>query len=449
MQNWAEKKVLILGLSKSGIAAAKYLNKKGADVFITELRPRCPQDDAVISELENLGIKIETGGHSDEFMKNSSIAVISPGIPPKANILTKLAERKIHVISEIELAFEETSKPFIAITGTNGKTTTTELTTHILKENYKAKACGNIGNPPCDYLQEDIEYFVCEMSSYQIATSTVFQAQIACWLNFTPDHLDWHDGADNYFNAKAKLFLPPQSPVFAVFNGAERKLLEFSKKVSSRVFLFDAETSDNCCYIKRESIFFKRGLKEEKIIALKDCPLTGRHNYQNIMCAVITAKIIGIENQNIVRAIKSFKAPEHRLEYVVEAGGIKFYNDSKATNPEAAIAAIKSFEKNTVLIAGGRDKNTDLSEFCKEIKKHVETVILIGEAGERFAANLKKRGFNNIIFESTLESAVDKSMELKPEVVLLSPACASFDMFGSYEHRGKVFKDYVLSKIHK
>ncbi|HNW26748.1 MAG TPA: UDP-N-acetylmuramoyl-L-alanine--D-glutamate ligase [Candidatus Gastranaerophilaceae bacterium] len=449
MQNWVEKKVLILGLSKSGIAAAKYLRKKGAEVFITELREQKPEDKNTIFELEKLGIKVEMGGHSDKFIENSSIAVTSPGIPPKAEIFKKLKERKIHVISEVELAYEETSKPFVAITGTNGKTTTTALTAQILNQEYKAQACGNIGSPPCDYLEKDVEYFVCEMSSYQIATSTVFQAQIACWLNFTPDHLDWHDGVDNYFDAKAKLFLPPQSPIFAVFNGADEKLLEFSKKVPSQVFLFDKETSDNCCYIKDAAIFFKRNRQEEKIIDLKDCPLVGHHNYQNIMCSVIVAKLVGIENKNIATAIKSFKAPEHRLEYVAQVNGIKFYNDSKATNPEAAIVAIKSFDKNTVLIAGGRDKNTDLGEFCEEVKKHINTVILIGEAGERFATNLKERGFDNIIFESTLESAIDKSMELKPEVVLLSPACASFDMFKSYEHRGEVFKDYVLFKIHK
>lgn len=447
MQNWFEKKVLILGLSKSGIAAAKYLNKKGANVFITELREQTPEDEKNILELEALGIKIETGAHSDKFIENSSIAVCSPGIPPKSEIFSKLKERKIHVISEVELAFEETSKPFVAITGTNGKTTTTALTSHILNSEYKAKACGNIGSPPCDYLQEDIDYFVCEMSSYQIATSIVFQAQIACWLNFTPDHLDWHDGIDNYFDAKAKLFLPPQSPVFAIFNGADEKLLEFSKKVSSQVFLFDKEIEDNCSYIKNGAIFFKRNKIEEKIIAIKECPLVGHHNYQNIMCSVIVAKIVGIENKNIIDAIKSFKSPEHRLEYVTEIKGIKFYNDSKATNPEAAVVAIKSFDKNTVLIAGGRDKNTDLGEFCEEIKKHIKTVILIGEASERFAKNLKERGFSNIIFENTLEEAIDKSIQLTPEVVLLSPACASFDMFKSYEQRGEVFKNYVLSKI--
>jgi UDP-N-acetylmuramoylalanine--D-glutamate ligase len=205
---------------------------------------------------------------------------------------------------------------------------------------------------------------------------------------------------------------------------------------------------DNCSYIKNDSIYFKRNKKEEEIIELKDCPLVGHHNYQNIMCSVIVAKLVGVENEKIKESIKQFRSPEHRLEFVRNYQGIDFYNDSKATNPEAAIVAIKSFNNTDVtLIAGGRDKNTDLTEFCQEINAHIKTVILIGEASERFDENLKKNNFNNIIFEKTLESAIDKAIELKPNVVLLSPACASFDMFNSYEERGTVFKEYVISKI--
>lgn len=445
--SWFEKKVLILGLSKSGIAAAKYLNRHGADVFITELREEKTEDISVIDELKALGIQVEMGGHSQEFIQDSYLAVTSPGIPPKSGIFKKLTAENIPIISEVELAYKESRKPFIAITGTNGKTTTTALVSHILQQEYKAPACGNIGNPPCALIDEDIDYFVCEMSSYQIATSKSFQAQIACWLNFTPDHLDWHEGIDNYFEAKAKLFKAPQTPAFAVFNGTDEKLLEFSMSVESEVFLFDKEVEHNCCYIKDNSIYFKKTGKEEFIIKLSECPIVGHHNYQNIMCAVIIAKLVGLENKKIATAIKTFKSPEHRLEFVREYNGIKFYNDSKATNPEAAIVAIKSFNNvNAILIAGGRDKNTDLKEFCKEIKQHIKTVILIGEASQRFKENLNKNDFNNIIFSSTLEEAIDKSIELKPGVVLLSPACASFDMFGSYEERGKVFKDYVLSK---
>lgn len=447
MKKWFDKKVIILGLSKSGISAAKYLNRHGAEVFITELREQKDKDSQTIEELNSLGIKVEMGGHSDEFIKDSYVAITSPGIPPHSEIFKKLQAAKVSVISEVELAYEESTKPFIAITGTNGKTTTTALTAHILQQEYKAEACGNIGNPPCDLLDTEIDYFVCEMSSYQIAMSNTFQAQIACWLNFTPDHLDWHGGLENYFDAKAKLFKTPQNPIFAIFNGTDEKLLEFSKTVQSEVFLFAKEVEDNCSYVKNNAIYFKRNKKEEHILDLKDCPLVGEHNYQNIMCAVIIAKLTGLENEKIKAAIQTFKAPEHRLEFVRNYNGADFYNDSKATNPEAAIVAIKSFDdKNVVLLAGGRDKNTDLTEFCQEIKNHITTVILIGEATERFEQDLKKNGFDNIIIQDTFTNAIDKAIELKPQVVLLSPACASFDMFKSYEQRGEVFKEYVLSK---
>lgn len=451
-KNWYDKKILVLGLSKSGISAAKYLNKKGAEVFITELREQKEEDIQTIKELNELNINVEMGGHSDGFIKDSYLAVTSPGIPPSADIFQKLKEENINVISEVELAYEESQKPFIAITGTNGKTTTTALTAHILQSDYKAFECGNIGTPPCDLLEKaqegEVDYFVCEMSSFQIATSHTFQAQIACWLNFTPDHLDWHGGIDNYFEAKAKLFKLPQLPIFAIFNGADKKLLDFSKTCQGEVFLFALEAEDNCCWVKNEGIYFKRNKIEEKIIDIKDCPIIGEHNLQNIMCAVIVAKLTGVGNDKIKTAIMDFKAPEHRLEKVCEYNNITFYNDSKATNPEAAIVAIKSFNNvNAVLIAGGRDKNTDLAEFCEAVKAHIKTVILIGEASNRFEENLKKNGFDNIIFEKTLEGAIDKSIELRPQVVLLSPACASYDMFKSYEERGMVFKEYARSKI--
>lgn len=443
-----DKKVLILGFSKSGISAAKYLNNVGANVYITEYRDKKTEDDESLKKLENIGIQVEFGGHSNEFIKDAYIAVTSPGIPPRAEIMQKLSEAHIPVISEIELAFTQTQTPFIAITGTNGKTTTTALTAHILSSEFKAEPCGNYGVPPCDLLNEDIDFFVCECSSFQLEYSNAFQPQISVFTNFTPDHIDWHQGLENYFKAKAKIFKSPQAPTFSVLNAKDAKLLEFSKECNGTVFLFDENIGENCSYIKDEAIYFKRDGKEDKIIELKDCPLIGNHNYQNVMCAVIVAKLEGISDDNIRKSIMSFKVPEHRLEKFAQKGKTVFYNDSKATNPEASLVAINSFNNcDVVLIAGGRDKNTDLTEFCEAINKHIKTVILIGEATNRFDENLKKNGFENIFKENSMQDAIDKSLELNPDVVLLSPACASFDMFSGYEERGKVFKEYVLSKI--
>ncbi len=447
MINWHDKKVLIMGFSMSGKSAAKYLARHGADVFITENREQKEEDLKDIQELEGLGIKIEFGGNSDEFLNDSYMAIVSPSVPKESELYKKVQEKNIQIISEIELAYKETGRPFIGITGTNGKTTVTALTSHILSSEYKAPECGNIGVPPTSLLDNDVDYFVCELSSFQMEHTNAFKAQIACWTNFTPDHITWHGTLENYFDAKAKLFRNPTASAFAVLNGADEKLLEFSKTVGGTVFLFDKEVEDNCCYIKDESIFYKRNGKEEFIIKLADCPLIGHHNYQNIMCCVIMAKIIGISNEHIQERIKDFVVPEHRLEKVREYNGITFYNDSKATNPEASIVAINSFNNTDVtLIAGGRDKLTTLDEFCESVKQHIKTVILIGEATERFEEALKKSGFDNILKADTMESAIDKAIELKPNNVLLSPACASFDMFKGYEERGTVFKNYVLSK---
>ena len=446
---WENKKVLILGFSLSGKAAARFLSNKkelGVKIFITEQREYKPEDEKDMKELEALGVRMEFGGHSDEFTSGVDIAVASPSFPLDSELYLKLKNNNVEIISELDVAYLESDKPFIAITGTNGKTTTTALVSHMLSARYNSPVCGNIGKPPCDLLEDKVDYFVCEVSSFQAEHNKYFNPKIACWTNFTPDHITWHGTLENYFNAKAKLF--EGDVEYSVLNGADEKLLEFSKsdKCKGKIFLFDKET-DNSSYIKNDTIYFKNDGIEEKIIDLKDCPLVGHHNYQNIMCGVIISKIVGLTDDEIRTTIMSFRAPEHRLEKVTEFDGITFYNDSKATNPEASIVAIDSFNnQNVVLIAGGRDKFTDLTEFCESVKKHITTVVLIGEAADRFEENLKNNGFSNIIREQTFEGAIDKSIELKPNVVLLSPACASFDMFTGYVQRGKVFKDYVLSK---
>lgn len=440
-----DKKVLVLGFSKSGISAAKFLKSAGADVYITENKDETKDDREKIDEVVKLGINLEFGGHSDEFIKNADLAVTSPGIPPKSEIMQKLKSKNINVISEIELAYLNTEKPFIAITGTNGKTTTTALTAHILSSKYKAVPCGNYGKPPCDLLYDDLDWFVCECSSFQLEYSPTFMPEISVFTNLTPDHIDWHDGIENYFNAKAKIF---KNPKYSVLNGKDERLVKLSKSAGGKVFLFDSKTGENCSYIKNDGIYYKEDGQEELIITLSDCPLIGNHNYQNVMCAVIAAKAAGVKTSDIRERIMSFEVPEHRLEKFAQKGKTVFYNDSKATNPEASLVAINSFNDCDVcLIAGGRDKNTDLKEFCDAVNKHIKTVILIGEATDRFYENLVDNGFESIIKEHTFEDAIDKSIELNPDVVLLSPACASFDMFKGYEERGKVFKEYVLSKI--
>lgn len=450
--NLRGKKVLVLGLSVSGTAAAKCLNRHGADVWLSEYSQADNlSQKETIENLKNLGIKVETGGHSDEFIENSQLVVTSPSVPQDSPIMKELTKKGIEVISEVELASKLTTKPFIAITGTNGKTTTTALTAHILNSEYVAEPCGNYGKPPCDLVDNsDIDYFVCECSSFQLAYSPEFRPKISVFTNFTPDHITWHKTLENYFGAKARIFKSKQAPEYAVLNAKDEKLKDFAKQLNTTVFFFGDELGENCSYVKDGVIFFKQNGVEEKIIDLKDCPFIGEHNWQNAECAIICAKLEGISSENIKKSIMSFEVPEHRLEKFAMYNGITFYNDSKATNPEASLVAIKSFnDKDVVLIAGGRDKLTDLTEFCEAVKEHISTVILIGEATERFEESLIKQSFTNIIKEKSMERSVERAIKLKPDVVLLSPACASFDMFSGYEERGKVFKADVLSKIGK
>ncbi|MGN0030722.1 MAG: UDP-N-acetylmuramoyl-L-alanine--D-glutamate ligase [Candidatus Gastranaerophilaceae bacterium] len=459
-QDLRGQKILVLGLSKSGIAAAKLAKRHGADVYLSEGNNVSQDRLHLVEELKELGINVEYGGHSDKFISKSDIAVTSPGIPPHSDIIQKLKSHNIETISELEFASRENDennkkKEFITITGTNGKTTTTALTEFILKKaGLKAKACGNIGIPASDLVDEDdLDWLVCEASSFQLEMTKFFGSFVSVWTNFTPDHIDWHNGLENYFNAKTKAF---KYSVYSVLNAKDEKLVEFANSIQEdkdTIFFFDGNIGDNCCYIENDEIKYKELGDVETVIKLSDCPLIGHHNYQNIMCAIICAKLAGnyngrIKTETIKNAIMEFKAPAHRLEKITTKNGITFYNDSKATNPEAAIVAINSFNNTDVaLIAGGRDKNTDLTEFCDAVKKHIKTVILIGEATERFEENLKNNGFNNIIRENSMQEAIDKGIELHPDVVLLSPACASFDMFTSYENRGEVFREYVLQRV--
>ena len=440
--------ILVLGLSKSGVAAAKLAKKRGATVRLSEGNPLSEKNKSKFEELEALGIEFEVGSHSEEFIEGANLVITSPGIAPHSEIIKKLQVMGVEIISELEFAYRMSDVPFIIITGTNGKTTTTALTEHVLSKKMKVKACGNIGVPTCEIVDEDLDFFVCEASSFQLEMTSQLKPFISVWTNFTPDHIDWHQGLENYFNAKAKIFKNSQASEYSVLNAKDEKLMEFSSQAAGKVFYFAGKNGENCCFVEDGEIKYMSDGICESIIKISQCPLIGEHNYQNIMCAVICAKLVGVDNETIRNAIMEFRAPAHRLEKIREFNGITFYNDSKATNPEASIVAINSFnDTDVVLIAGGRDKNTDLKEFCESVNNHIKTVILIGEASDRFEENLLKSGFDNIIRERTLEDAIDKGIELSPEVVLLSPACASFDMFTSYENRGDVFREYVLSRV--
>ncbi|MFH0702473.1 MAG: UDP-N-acetylmuramoyl-L-alanine--D-glutamate ligase [bacterium] len=447
-KNWNNDNITILGLSLSGIAAAKYLAQRGANCIISEKRAETSEDHEKIRELNSLEIKVEMGGHKQETILKSNLIITSPGIPPHSDVIKLAKENKIRIISEIELAYIESDKPFIAITGTNGKTTTTKLVSEMLMNaGYNAPACGNIGLPPVSILENNIDYFVAELSSFQITTSPTFKPQIAVFLNYTPDHIDWHGSEEAYFEAKASLFTNFRSPVWIVLNACDAKVLELKHKTLSKIIFFGRETSGQSVYIQDTGIVWKNKTKIREIIELKDIPLLGKHNFKNVMAAIAVALTVGISPKTIKSTIVGFKPPEHRLEYVNTIDGIAYYNDSKATNCDSTICALKAFEdKKVVLIAGGRDKGTNLDELAQTIKKHAEAVVLIGEAAERFKKALTASKYKNIYNADSLEEAVDIASNLKLGPVLLAPACASFDMFKNFEERGRIFKDYVNKK---
>ena len=440
-----DKKILILGFSTTGLACAKYFARHNAKVYVSEFSQMKDSQKNEAQELENLGVKLEFGNHSDEFIKNSEFCILSPSIPTDAPVLKKLDELNIKYFSDLEYVSKFDSDKIVLITGTNGKTTTTALVSHILSQKYNAPSAGNIGISTIEYLDKNVDYYSIEASSYQLYYSPTLAPKIGIFTNLTPDHILWHKTLDNYFEAKAKPFRNMTEDDFAILNYDDEKVRSLSSEIKAKVYYFslNKQNVSNQAYLKDNKIFFN----EEEIININELQIVGSHNIQNAMCAIISAKILNLDNETIKNSLKTFKAIEHRLEFVRTIEGTSYYNDSKGTNPEASIVAINSFEdKKVVLIAGGRDKKTSLKDFIEAVKQKISKVILIGEATKRFRDELSKEGYINIVNSKTLEEAIDIASLDKPDVVLLSPACASFDMFESYEKRGEAFKNYVLSK---
>ena len=443
--NLKNKKVLILGFSTTGTAAAKYFVSKGCDTYISESAEMAQKQAPAVEELKKQGVKIEFNGHSDDFIKNAQFAILSPSIPTDAEILKRLEKEGIEYFSDIEYVSKTDKDKIVLITGTNGKTTTTALVSHILSQKYFAPYCGNIGISPIEYLDKGVDYYAIEASSFQLYYSPSLAPKIGIFTNLTPDHILWHKTLDNYFEAKAKPFRNMNEDDFAILNYDDEKVRSLGSEIKAQVYYFslDKQNVQNQAYLKDNKIFFNN----EEIIDVNELQIVGSHNIQNAMCALIAAKILKLDNETIKNALKSFKAIEHRLEYIRTIEGTSYYNDSKATNPEASIVAINSFEnQKVVLIAGGRDKKTSLKDFIKAVKERISKVVLIGEATQRFKDELSGDNYMNIVNSKTLEEAIDIASLDKPDVVLLSPACASFDMFDSYEQRGEVFRNYVLSK---
>lgn len=448
----SKKTVLILGAGKTGLASAFFLLGKAKEVLLSEGKSLSKEIEGKISLLKESGVETEFGQNSDLFINRADLVVISPGISPQTKIVKKICSKNIPIISDIELAGCFTKKPIIAITGTNGKTTTTNLIEHILNSSgKKAISCGNIGKPFIEVVNENVDYFVLEISSFQIYYSPTLSCKTAACLNITPDHLDWHIDFNDYIKTKEKLFLQQRKDSWSVLNHSDNLTKKFNPDTNRFYFSIqrpdNLESFQNFAFFENNILFIKNNSGVHKLIDKKELTIIGQHNVENALAASATTCIAGIKFEDIANGLKTFKGVEHRLEYVKEARNKTFYNDSKATNPEATIKAIEAVgnmkTKGITLILGGRDKKTSLNEMISAIKENINEVILFGEAKERFQEELNKNSFKKLTIVKDLSDAVTVSLKSNTDIVLFSPACASFDMFKNYEERGKIFKGLV------
>jgi UDP-N-acetylmuramoylalanine--D-glutamate ligase len=411
-------------MARSGIAAAKRSTAIGARVLVTEIKPT---SDAA-QELKDLGIEVELGGHSARSIETDLI-VVSPGIHLDIPILEEAKKKGVPIISEIELAYQILKKPIIAVTGTNGKTTTTTLIGEMLKAGGKKVAvAGNIGNPLVAVDDRKLDYVVAEISSYQLESIKDFKPWISLILNIQEDHIERHGSMEEYINQKARIFMNQSGDDYVVYNQDDPHVLEMVKVA------------------RAELIGFSKNHPEIITIHPDSIKIPGKHNLENALAAVEAAYLCGIGKDTVSEVLRTFPGVEHRIEPVKTINGIEFYNDSKATNPDSTLVALDTFvDRKVILILGGKDKGVALDALCEKVKQTAKAVVLVGEATKRLKSALENSGYINIIVVRSMGNAVRRSFKLAKngDVVLLSPACASFDMFTDFEERGRVFKDIV------
>ena len=442
----SNKRVLVVGLGKSGVASALFLKAHGARVTVSD--SKSPDElQAAIPTLLDAGIAVETGGHGERTFQGQDLIVVSPGVPVDAPPLVQARAVGEKVIGEIELAAEFFPGTIVAITGSNGKTTTTTLAGEILAAGRLSTVVGgNIGTPAISLVERATAdtIAVLEVSSFQLETIQTFRPRIAVVLNVTPDHLDRHRTFAAYTDAKARIFENQRAEDFAVLNADDPTCVEMATRTKAGVFWFSRKKEvKQGAYVHDGQILFRDSKSQREIMLLSEIPLKGAHNVENVLSAVCVGALSGVDPAKIRKAVASFKAVEHRLEYVATVRGVEYYNDSKATNVDATIKALESFPANIHLILGGKDKGSDYSVLNDLLRQRVKRVYTIGAAAAKIEVQIK--GAAEIVHAETLENAIKRAAEsAQPgDIVLLAPACASFDQFRSYEHRGQVFKQAV------
>jgi UDP-N-acetylmuramoylalanine--D-glutamate ligase len=440
------KRVGIFGMARSGLACARLLKKLGAQVFVTDAKP----DNLLTPEIAQLveqDIDFETGGHTSKAITFKDYLIISPGVPLDIPILKEAQNLGIPIFSEIEVAFWLTDAKIVGITGSNGKTTTTALVGDILKEDRKeCEVGGNIGIPFSSLVEKVSPdgIIVLELSSFQLERIEEFKPYVAVVLNLTPDHLDRYPDLRSYMEAKLRIFENQTDVDFAVLNADDKNSMELALySASKKIFFSTQKELELGAFVKNGMLVYKMNGKEEKIIETKDIKIKGPHNLSNAAGACAIGAILGVSPVSMRETLKRFKGVEHRLEEVATLSGVKFVNDSKATNVESVWYALQSVEKPIILIAGGKDKGGDFTRLRELVQNRVKALILIGEAKEKISGALSD--LVSTLYTDSLEEAVELGFKKAEagDTVLLSPACASFDMFKDYEHRGEVFKSSV------
>ncbi len=444
------KRVLVVGLGKSGVASALFLKAHGARVTVSDTKSGDELRNEIPALLDH-GITVETGGHGERTFRGQDLIVVSPGVPVDAPPLIQARTLGIAVIGEIELAARFLPGPIIAITGSNGKTTTTTLIGEILeKVGVSSLVGGNIGTPAISFAgrAKADTVIVLEVSSFQLETIETFRPKVAVVLNVTSDHLDRHRTFEAYAAAKARIFENQNTGDFAVLNADDPACVAMAAQTGGQVFWFSRQKEvERGAFVGRSSIVFRDGNQEREVIPVAEIPLKGAHNLENVLAAVCAGALMGCATEKIRQAVREFKAVEHRLEFVATVRGVDYYNDSKATNVDATIKALESFPANIHLILGGKDKGSDYTLLNDLLRQRVKRVYTIGSAAGKIESQISASiaGHTELVYAETLANAVHKAhAAAQPgDVVLLAPACASFDQFKNYEQRGQMFKEMV------
>lgn len=441
------KKVLVVGLGVSGLWAARWLSGQGADVCVSEAKAKTGLDPEILREVSRLGISLETGGHERETFENAEMIVVSPGVPLEMELLKRAINRNTPVMGELELAGRIIDTPMIAVTGTNGKTTVTSFLGAILENaGLKVFVGGNIGTPLIAYAAQEskADYAVVEVSSFQLDMARTFCPHVSIILNISPDHLDRYVDYEAYVQSKLGIFKNQGVGNYVILNDDDKKLCSVNPSRSLTALRYGFERREGRhAFIRERQICASLPGRKERLFPLESFGLFGKHNQANLMAAVLAALALDIEDRAIRKTINEFKGIADRLEPVIELNGVAFYNDSKATNVDAAVKAVESLDRPIILIAGGRHKGADYAPLVSAARQSVKGAVFLGEAKEILAAS-----FQGVLPSYEAEDmdkavAVAFSIAGRGDAVLLAPACSSFDMFSDYTHRGRVFREAV------